>query len=311
MNTRILLVGAAAAIAGVLVLRRASLREYLDWDLVPKPGRLFDVDGYRVHCVEQGAGPAIVLVHGFGGQTANFERLMPLLAGEHRVIAVDLKGYGYSERDARAGLSQADQVAMLEKLLGQLGVPRAVFVGHSMGGAVVQRFAATHPDMVEALVLMASVAGDERIAHHMPPGVLLRPFLPVLANIVATRLLDASFYDRSVLTEEMREEYVRPAHIRGSMAGLIAAMRDGRADPPIDAARITMPVLLLNGAHDRVVPMSVAERLRARLPQARLAVIDRAAHMLLVERPEECAEAIGDFVRDAATLRAGAALASG
>jgi pimeloyl-ACP methyl ester carboxylesterase len=311
MKKRTLLIGAAAAAAGMLVLRRASLREDLDWADVPKPGRLADIDGYRVHYVEEGAGPAIVLVHGFGGQTANFERMMPLLAGDHRVIAVDLKGYGYSERNARAGLSHTDQVVMLEKLLGRLGVDRATFVGHSMGGAVVQRFAAMHPDMVDGLVLMASVAGDERSARHMAPGIVMRPFLPVLANLVATRLLDGSFYDRSVLTDELREEYVRPAHIRGSMAGLLAMMRDGRADPAIDAAKITMPVLLLNGAHDRVVPMSVAERLRARLPQAHLVVIDRAAHMLLVERPDECAEAIAGFVRDAASLRAGAAVGSG
>ena len=121
--------------------------------------------------------------------------------------------------------------------------------------------------------------------------------MPLLANLVATRLLDGCFCDPSILTPAMREEYVRPARIRGSLDGLLAMTRDARHDPPIDFAAITMPVLLLYGAEDRVVPLPVADRIRWRIPQARLVVIDRTAHMLLVERPEACAEAIASFVR--------------
>lgn len=306
MNKRTMLVLGAAAVAGAAVFRRAGLREDLDWDMVEKPGRLIDIGGYRVHYVEQGAGPAIVLVHGFGGQTANFAQLMPLLAEDHRVIAVDLKGFGYSERDAHAGLSHRDQVAMLKRLLDELGVERTVLLGHSMGGAVAQRFAAAYPEMVDSLLLMASVAGDERYVHHMPPPALLRPVLPLLASLIAGRLLTASFYDASLLTPELREEYVRPAHIRGSREGLLAMMRDSCEDPPIDRSRITMPVLLLFAAHDRAVPLSVAQHLRELIPHARLIVIDRAAHLPMVERPEECAAAIRDFLREPAAAASAA-----
>jgi pimeloyl-ACP methyl ester carboxylesterase len=310
MNKRTLLALGIAAAAGAVALRRLGLRETLDWDDVPKPGHLIDIDGYRVHYVEQGTGPAMVLVHGFGGQTANYAELTPLLAAGHRVIAVDLKGFGYSERDARAGLSASDQVAMLRQLLERLSVGRAVFVGHSMGGGIVQRFAATYPDSVEALVLLASVSGEERMPGHLPPAGLLRPALPLFANLVATRLLDGCFCDRSILTAELREEYVRPARIRGSMDGLLAMARDARRDPPLDVAAITMPVLLLCGAEDRIVPLSVAERIRQRTPQARLVVIERAAHMLLVERPRDCADAIEAFLREGAPAASGTPVAS-
>lgn len=156
-----LFVGAMAGATAMLV-HKAGIHEDLDWESVPKPGHLIDIDGYQVHYLDQGQGPAIVLIHGFGGQTYSYRHLIPMLARDHRVIAVDLKGYGYSERNAHAGLSHTAQVAMLKGLLDKLGVARATFVGHSMGGAVAQRFAVTYPDMADALILAASVSGEDR-----------------------------------------------------------------------------------------------------------------------------------------------------
>jgi 3-oxoadipate enol-lactonase len=80
-------------------------------------------------------------------------------------------------------------------------------------------------------------------------------------------------------------------------------MRDRASDPPIDHTRVTMPVLVLAGAHDRVVPLSAAQQLRERLPRARIVVIEEAAHGLLEERPEECARAIDGFLRETGVKR--------
>ena len=309
MNKRVM-VGAAAMVAGAMALRHVGLREDIDWELAEKPGSVIELDGYRVHYIDRGAGPAIVLIHGFGGQTYSFRNILPILERDHRVIAVDLKGYGYSERDAGAGLSHTDQVAMLKALLEKLGVTHAVFVGHSMGGVIVQRFAAAHPEMVDALVLAASGTGEERFNRRLPPAILLRPILPVLARLTAQRLLTASYYDKSVLTADVRAEYNRPAHLIGSMNGLLAIMHDAAQDVPIDVSRITMPVLLLHGADDRIVPLRASQRIRERLPQARLIVLDRAGHMLLEERPQEAARAILDFLRDTAPARRASAPAA-
>lgn len=295
------LLGLLAAAGGAIFLgRRAALKEDIDWEDAPRPGAIADIDGYSVHYIDRGSGPAMVLIHGFGGQTYNYRKLIPWFARSHRVIALDLKGYGYSERDAATDLSQTGQVRMLEALLGRLGVTRATFVGHSMGGAVVQRFAAAKPDMCDALVLIASVAGDEaRSMRRAPvPAFILRPLLPVLGGLASSRLLKMSFYDQSTVTEEHREEYLRPARLKGSMDGLLAMMKQSRADEPIAFDRITMPVLLIYGAQDQIVPLAKAQEIRAHLPQARLVVIDRAAHLLLEERGEECARAMEDFLRD-------------
>jgi pimeloyl-ACP methyl ester carboxylesterase len=289
---------AAAGVAGALVLhRRFALHEEIDWDDAPRTGDLIDIDGARIHYVDRGHGPAVVLIHGFGGQTYQFRHLIPVLERDHRVIAVDLKGFGYSER-VTSGLSHTDQAVMLHRLLGRLGIARATFVGHSMGGGVVQRYAATYPDNVSGLVLAASVAGDESSGRVRPPAWLLRPLLPVLAPVLGGRLLDASFYDPTQVTSEVRDEYRRPERIRGSMDGLLAMFRDAAADGPIDRSRITQPALLLYAADDRVIRIEVAQRLRAALPKARLVVIDRCGHLLFEERPAECAAALREFLRE-------------
>ena len=297
------IIGAAAA-AGIALLRRKRIVEDIDWATVEKPGQLIDIDGYMVHYVERGAGPAtMVLVHGFGGHTYSFRKLMPLLSS-WRVIAVDLKGYGYSERDANTGLAAADQVAMLRGLLARLGVEHAVILGHSMGGSIARRFAATYPEMVDALVLAATVAGDGRVRMVMPPRVVTRAIAPSIVALVSSRMLDAAYFDAAMPTEDVREEYMRPLRIRGSVDEFVTIMASAGKDEAIDQTRLTMPVLILAGAHDKMIPVEAAQRLREQIPQARLVVIDKAGHMLLEEQPEECARAIEDFLRETSAEKA-------
>ncbi|MEX0750458.1 MAG: alpha/beta hydrolase [Dehalococcoidia bacterium] len=307
MKKRTTVFALAGIAAGAALLRRGGLREDLEWQELEKPGHIIDIDGYGVHIVEQGVGRAIVFIHGFGGQTFQYRHQLPYFARNHRVIAVDLKGFGYSERDANAGLSHTDQVAMLHSLLERLGIDHAVIVGHSMGGAVAQRFAAGHPAMVDALVLVAAMPADRRPRRAPLPAFALLPVLPLLARVAASRLLKYGFHDAANLTQEVREEYLRPARIKGSMYGLTKMMQDARSDLAVDLSRVTMPILLLYGAHDPVAPLSMAQQIRARIPRARLTVIERAAHLLLEERPDECNRAIGHFLREsvpAATTRA-------
>jgi pimeloyl-ACP methyl ester carboxylesterase len=302
---RIPVIAGLAVIAGAAYFgaRKLAVRETLDWEAVEKPGKLIDVDAYRVHYVEAGSGPAILMLHGFGGTTASYREMISRLARDHRCIAVDLKGFGYSERDATTGLSHTDQVAMLVSLLDRLGVDRAVVIGHSMGGAVAQRFGATHPERVEALVLAATVPADRRMGRSaIRVAGAFRPVLTLLEGFAARALLRSSFHDPSLLTPELRDMYLRPAHIRGSRDGLMKMIADSaERDEPVDLSRLTMPVLILAAAHDRIGTLAMAQAIRERIPHARLVVIERAAHLLLEERPDDCVNAIRDFLRDAAS----------
>lgn len=293
MRKIILLLG--AAIAGLVTMRWLTRpRESIDWKAAPYPGRIIDVDGVGVHYVEQGSGPAVVLVHGFGGLTFSFRYTMPALAADHRVVALDLKGFGYSERPARSNYSVTAQARLVIRFMDILKIKKAALVGHSMGGEVVMRVAAMAPERVEKLVLAASVSGD-RIPT-LPVTPLIKPWLTIFARLFGRRFFLRCFFDRSKATDAVFEAYRAPALIKGSRDAIYQLARDSRKDKRIEYSRITQPVLILWAAAERIVPNWALGRLRSKLPQARVDTIERAGHLLLEEQPEACNEAIGGFL---------------
>jgi pimeloyl-ACP methyl ester carboxylesterase len=119
-----------------------------------------EVDGVPIHYVEAGQGKAVLLIHGLGASTFSFRHTIPELAQRYRVIALDLKGFGYSARP-QSDYSLTAQAALVRQVMDRLGVERAAVVGHSMGGAVAMRLALGYPERVSRLVLVASATDRE------------------------------------------------------------------------------------------------------------------------------------------------------
>ncbi len=272
-------------------------REVLDWSTSTKPGRLIDVNGEAIHCLETGRGPPVVLIHGFGGHTYSYRSLIPGLSRDHRVVVLDLLGFGYSERVPDADYSHEAQARRVIGLMDALGIQRASLVGHSMGGEVAMRVAAAYPERVDRLALVASVSGDR--VPTLRPTPLIKPFLPLFAQFFGRRMLRRAFHDESLATEEVWQAYHRPATIRGSIDGLYNIMKHTRRDPPISFSRISAPVLLMDAEHERIIPGWISRRLRARFPDAETVVIGGAGHMLLEERSAECNAALRRFLDSA------------
>lgn len=288
--------GLAGTAAGLRYLTRS--RENMDWEEAPRPGNLAEVNGVQLHYVEAGDGPAVVMIHGFGGHTVSFRHTIPALAAAgYRALALDLKGFGYSERVKGGDYSNEEQARLVLGFMDAMAIERATLIGHSMGGAVAMRAAAQAPERVDRLVLAASVSGD-RVRMAIPPSRMLRSTLPLLARLGGRRLFIASWYDWSRIPNAAFQEYRKAARIKGSLDGVIEMLKDTRKDPPIDFSRITHPVLILWAAAERVVPQWMFARLRQRFPRARVQIIPRAGHVLLEERPESCNPVILDFLAD-------------
>ena len=293
---RKLWIAIGAIFGAVIALWRFLFRkpEELDWREVPKPGRLIDLQGESIHYLEEGTGPPVILIHGFGGHTFSYRNLLPDLAAGHRVVALDLLGFGYSERPKEADYSHSAQANRVVRLMDALGIEKASLVGHSMGGEIAMRVAAGWPERVERLALVASVSGDR--VPTLPVTPLVKPFLCAVSRLFGKRMLRASFYDKSRMTEEIWDTYHRPSLIHGSMDGLYKIMQHTRKDPKIKYEEIVAPMLLMFAQHEKIVPGWMRNRLRKRFPEAEIVVIDDTGHLLLEERPAECNAVLRRFL---------------
>ena len=287
----------AAVVAALAGIGRLLLShwEKIEWLKASRPGKLIEVDGVRLHYIEEGGGAPVMLIHGLGGHTYSFRHTTPALARHFRVIALDLKGFGYSERPKGGDYSLTEHARLVLRFMDALGIGRVSVLGHSMGGEVAMRVAAMAPERVERLVLSASVSGD-RIWTLPPLPVLFQTFVAVFTRLFGRRIFRRLFYDPRHATEEAREAYAAPTRIRGHADALYELAKDSRRDRRIDYGKIGAPTLILWAAADRVLPRLTLRRLGQHFPRAQVVQIEKAGHLLLEERPDACNEVIAQFL---------------
>lgn len=312
MKKRYWIAGAATlAIAGKLLLRPRDA----DWNknrkilFHPDHSCFVDVDGVRVHYQDAGDAhaPALVLIHGFASSTLVWSKVFLRLASQgFRVIAVDMLGFGYSAKPKNGEYTIAGQAKLLTRLLDQLAIPRAVFIGSSYGGAVAATCALDYPERVEKLVLVGAVSNNRPKAFK-----LMRVFSsPVVGDVVSPLLIGSRrllrrrmkrVYDRHswVLDERRvnaRHLILRPA---GAHRAIIRTVRGWDAERiSRDAHQITQPTLLLWGENDLEIPLSDGERLHAEIPGSRLIVFLNCGHIPHEEYPEAFVDVVASFCRE-------------
>lgn len=265
-------------------------------------GQFIRVDGVSIY-VEQGGpddGTPLILLHGLFGSTFTWRnQLTGLAEAGYRVIAYDRPPFGLSAKDFVLNYSPAAQADQLASLLDELRIERATFVGHSAGGSLLAHFAVRHAERIEQMVFAAGAflggggggpPAGVGAAFNWPPltrwGEILIPAVLTrdrLAGIVA------GFYaDPDQMTPEVAAGYYRAFEVPGFGAGFMGLIRDtGSPVTEADVQKFTMPVLLLWGEADRVVPLRQAERLQALLPEAVLQVIPGTGHQPMEENPAE------------------------
>ncbi|MFN0148501.1 MAG: alpha/beta fold hydrolase [Dehalococcoidia bacterium] len=272
------------------------------------PGAVASLDGVRVHYVEEGEGAAIVLLHGFGASTFSWRHIIPLLAANHRVIAMDLPGFGFSDRNSSIVLGQQRQAERVAALMAHLGVATATVVGHSMGGAIAQRLAVTFPGRVDRLILLASMDASApspwrgrsaviRGAGAAGFGAMIK--LPSLAAWMSKRSLARMAWDHRTVTADTARGYVTPLLLPGTAACLARMAADTAHEPAADLSRLAAPTLILSGEADRLAPPASGQAIAGKIAQARHLTVQRAGHLLLEERPEAVVEEILAFLHEA------------
>jgi pimeloyl-ACP methyl ester carboxylesterase len=289
----------AVVLLGLLLITVRTVRKVEQ--AFPPMGRFVDVPGARLHVVERGQGPALLLVHGLAGQLGNFTYgIVDRLARSHRVVAVDRPGSGYSVRVPGASASLGAQADVLLALMDKLGLDRPVVVGHSMGGAIALALAQRHPARVRALALLAPLTHVAQVPMVFR-GLLLPAWLcKLVAWTLATPIAIAKRDEALAVifgpdpvpddfaTKGLGLLSLRPSHFLGACADL-AALPEELPQIAARYSEMQLPVSILYGRGDRILdPRAQGETLAAKLPGARLTLID-GGHMLPVSHPERTA----------------------
>jgi pimeloyl-ACP methyl ester carboxylesterase len=270
------------------------------------------IHGHRVGYRMAGEGPAIVLVHGLTGSSTTWREVMPALARDHTVIAPDLLGHGESAKP-RGDYSLGAHASGVRDLLVALGIERATFVGHSLGGGVALQLAYQFPQRCERLVLVASGGLGKEVslllrAVSLPGSELV---LPVVLSGRLHRALSAAgellgrFGARlSVRQKEVWRSYTGLSEVRGRMAFIhtVRSVIDplGQRVSARDRLYLAseMPTLIVWGTADRIIPVEHAYAAHALMPGSRLAIVDGAGHFLPFEEPEAFLDALVPFLEE-------------
>lgn len=272
-------------------------------------------DTLTVHYEEAGKGePALLLLHGFAASTFSWREVLPALGRWGRAVAFDRPAFGLTERPlpeswqgdwtTQNPYPSTAQAALTMGVMDQLGIGEAVLVGNSAGGAVAMLAALEHPERVKALILIdpAVYSGGNPV-----PGLRalfntpqLRHLGPLIARQIQGWGLDfarSAWFDPTKITDEIWAGYQQPLQVANwdrALWELTAA--NAPTGLPDRLAELTLPVLVITGDSDTIVPTELSVRLAEELPDAELVVIPNCGHVPHEECPQAVLDAIEAFL---------------
>ena len=314
MKPRHLFAGLTGVFAGAVAVKLLTRPRDAEWPdsinfiYYPEHSWFTTVNGVRIHYQEAGVenAPAMILIHGFISSTMVWnEVFLPLAKAGFRVIALDLPGYGYSEKPRDAAYTIEAQARAVIGLMDCLKVDKAIITGASYGGAIAATVALDYPERVEKLILIGAVTNDDakkyallRIARTPVVGDVLTPLF--LGSRWAMRKRMERVYRR--LGRPFDERKLAARHhvlaVANAHRAVIRSAREWNAKRiQQDASLIRQPTLIVWGDHDQEIPMANGYRLRDEIPNARMVIFKSCGHLPPQEYPQQFVEAVSEFCK--------------
>ena len=266
----------------------------------------------RIHYRDEGnaQGPAIVLLHGFNGSLFNFERLVPLLVDDFRLVSIDLPAFGLTGAVPSANYTTENFMNTVLEVTTQLGIKKFSIAGNSMGGHTAWRYALQYPDQIETLILIAAagVWTEEDLetassdgpliwkimSSDLAKGVLLY-FSP---RFFSEQGLKTAVADPELVTENLVDQFHQLALMQGSRKAFISMFSDERGDwaNPEIFRNITAPTLVIHGSEDNLLPVETSEHFVENIPVVEVRVYKGIGHLPMYEDPQRTSKDIRDFL---------------
>ncbi len=279
-------------------------------DLADDDSEFVEVKGLDIHVKRRGQGePVFVLLHGFAASLYTWHAVMEPLSQLGTVIAYDRPGFGLAEHpltwQGQNPYSPEMQVELVIGLLDHFGIKRAILVGSSAGGSISMQVALAHPERISALVLVDPAVyhggGAPRWLHAVLATPQMRRLGPLVTRQILSRgrdLIKLAWHNPDLLPQDMVEYYQKPFKVENWDKALWEFSLASR--PSALAKRlgeITLPVLVITGDDDRIVPTRDSVQLASALPHASLQVIQNAGHLPHEEQPQAFMEALTSFIQ--------------
>jgi haloalkane dehalogenase len=263
------------------------------------------IDGRRIHYLEAGSGPPVLLLHGFPTSSHLYRDVLPQLAPRFRAIAPDLPGFGRSEKPLDVSYSFRFYDRFLEDFARELGLSRTALVVHDLGGPIGLYWAAQHPERLTHLALLNTLVYPETswavklfvLATYLPG---LREFLSSPTGIAAALRLGVAKKER--LSETVLAPYQDPFREAPARKALLAAGHGlhpkGFREIADWIPRIAVPVYCLYGERDRILPdvAQTMQRVQRDVPQAKITSLPDCGHFLQEDAGDEIGRRLADFL---------------
>lgn len=278
--------------------------------LIDADSQFIEIHGVDVHYKKYGDDePVFILLHGFGASLFSWREVTAPLAEFGTVIAYDRPAFGLTERpmewEGESPYSQDSQVELVIGLMDAMGIEKAILVGNSAGGTISMLTALKYPERVKSLILVdpAVYAGGGAPAWIRPllGTPQMRQLGPLFARQIQTRgpeLVEVAWHDPSKMPPDVMEGYQKPLQVDNWDKALweltISSRESGLAER---LAEFTLPVLVITGDDDRIVPTEQSIRLGGEITNAQLVVIPQCGHVPQEECPAEFMQAITDFLK--------------
>ncbi|GMT49684.1 MAG: alpha/beta hydrolase [bacterium] len=282
--------------------------------------KTFNYQGISIYYAEQGVGKTILFIHGLASASYSWRHVIGDLSSMYRTIAIDLKGAGLSDKPSDKRYSLQDQVDMVIRFIMDKDLNNITLVGHSYGGAVslmvYQQLSAESPlqKVVNRIILLDPMAYKDKI-----PFVINLLRIPKLNYLMLNCLLPLGrlpflvrlgsgkvFYDKSKVTDEMIDVYMGFMKQAGGVSALTTTIEQIFTDDTEDFHRllkdIRIPVLIIWGREDPIIPLSVGERFKEDISHAEWLIIPECGHNPHEEKPSEVIQSIKQFIVRTETL---------
>ena len=276
--------------------------EYQISELYQNGGKFVDVDGVSFHYIDKGQGKPLLFLHGFALSTEAWKSQIDEFSKNYRVIALDLPGFGYSDRSFSLNYSRQSQGEFVNRFMETVHITKAVVIGHSLGGGIAAQLALLHPEKIDRLVLVDS-AGYEKVPERW--GAINIPVFDrfvarffIVNRFAALHLLTKAFFDDKLVSNEIVDQFLRPSYVKDSLQVLIKMTLDQKTeDFPNKIKEIKQKTFVIWGREDAMIGAGDAERFHFDIKNSQMVIIPEVGHLPFMELPAQFNSYLSEFLK--------------